>query len=506
MENNNQDTGDFTFVQEKIKSKRKRKIKKALVYTLFTLVLAVLFGIVARFVFAVSGDFVASVLGIETEENGSDSEGKRSEVTFPSTDKNSQVPTKPIKATPTPAPTKELTPSASVTTPTPVPSPTPETVSPTEAAPAVPSVTPELPEKHPEDTATPTPAEGDKIPEGGGGADAEGNGNESGISQSLLPGYIQLLEEIKTLSVEVSKAVLQIMTTTRSINWMDEAVEVKQIIPGVIMGENSIELLIMTDYDKVEEADSIEVIFDNGSSAEAVLYSYDSNYNLAVLALPMTAVPKEMKDSMRIIELGDSDDVYAGNAVIALGSPNGNFGSVEFGFVTGTGNTAYIIDGEVSLFTTDLSHNDSSAGIVVNLKGELIGFISHLLDSDTKGVNTVVAIDSIRDVALSLLNGEKAAFFGIRAESIPAAVLETMGIENGIYVKEVIAQSPAYTAGIKKGDVITVFGDTAITDVVQFSELLSRVSAGDAIGVELYRSTKADEPVIIVDVLIGERD
>ncbi len=76
----NGDTGEFTFVKEKIISKKKKKIKRALTIIAFTLVLAVLFGVVARIVYITSNDFICDLLGIEVAEK---EEIRREPIVFP---------------------------------------------------------------------------------------------------------------------------------------------------------------------------------------------------------------------------------------------------------------------------------------------------------------------------------------------------------------------------------------------------------------------------------------
>lgn len=455
MEKNNQDNGEeFTFVQEKVKSRWKKRLKRTVVYVAITLVLAVIFGLTARFVFIKSEGMFYSILGIDPSKQNS----QRGEITFPA-------------ATDTPTPT-----------PTPVPKPTDSEVNkPTPTpVPATPTLSPIVTEPVEKPTDTPT--------------------------GSALEEYARIMNEMRSISQTAWESLVTVETVTTGVNWLDEGIEITEKVTGVIMGENNVELLVLVCYDKVKSVDRIDIRLSSSLILEATIYNYDSDCNLAVLSVPLESIPEHLREGMKAMELGESSLLYGGMPVIALGSPNGYHGSVEYGFVTAVGGYAYVTDGKVDLFYTDMSNSEDSDGIIVDLEGRLVGIITHTLDSQSEvNSSTAVSVNSIKKLILSLLNNTDRVYFGIRSEDIPADVLGRMELTNGIYVNEVAEDSPAAAAGIRKGDVITGVNDDIVRSVAGFNVILSGHNVGDVLTIHVHRSSSSDNMDIELRVTLRKK-
>ncbi|MBP5160268.1 MAG: serine protease, partial [Lachnospiraceae bacterium] len=425
MKNNKQDKEtelEFSFVQEKVKSKTRRRVRKILIGTGCTLVFAVIFGFVARLVFVKSEGLVNTILGITPAPT---EQVKREEVKLPT------GAGAPVSPTPTVTGKDEITPTPADT---PTPTPTEElTPSPTE-----------------EPTPSPTPATGDGT--GEDGQDGTGTGDDEGETLT----YKDMMGQMAQVVADVSKSLLTVTARTTEVNWLDESIVKEEKFSGVVMGDNGVELLLLANLDKVVNADEISVLLSSNLSVEAMLYNSDSEFNLAVLSIPLEDIPEYARNETDPIEFGSSVAIAAGTPVIALGSPNGHNGSVGYGFVTTIGDTSYVTDGRVDLFYTDMTKVEGSDGIIVNLDGQLVGLISNGMESGFNiDSSMAIGISSVERLILRLLNGVDRPYIGIMAEDIPSEDLKRLDLANGIYVSNVIDGSPAQKAGIKKGDVIT---------------------------------------------------
>ena len=473
--NNSEDSG-FSFVKEKIKPKTRKRIKKILSVIGFALLAGIVFGVASRVAFLKMGDPVARLLGIEqasAEVTPEPTGTNRSTVTFPTN------PVTPSPSPPSSTPTPRLTPTQAATgDPDPSGSASPDvTQEPTDA----PTST-----LAPTATDAPSPSQ-QQDPDDDGG---EG-GNDNNPTMSPIDSYVSMVAQMREVAGQVQDSLVRVYSVTRGDNWMGESIETKQELTGVLMGNDGVELLVMTDYNVIAAADRIEVELD--SIYDAALYSFDKDTNIAIVTVPLDVIGKTKADAISYMQLGSSEELYKGEPVIAVGRPNGYYGAVEFGFISHTGIVSYITDGELEEFTTDIYLVPGGDGIVSDLKGRLVGLIPHA-DDETENLNRIIGIDSLKSLILRLLNGGGIPYFGIRSENIPEDIRTEMGIENGIYVNEAFAGSPAATAGIKKGDVIETINGETIETVAQFYELLLGLEGENELEVGIFRASRPDEP------------
>ncbi len=465
MDNNDK---DFNYVEQKIKPKNRKKLKKAAAIIALTIVAAVLFGFLSRLVFVASEGAVNKILGITPTPSPTpvESTNNRNPVTFGST----PTPTS-VQATPTPSPTPVPSPTTVPVTldPTDEPSPTP-----TEAPTMTPTPVPE-----PDDKPTATPAAEDPIAV-----------------------YLKMISQMRDLAGQASESLVRVYAVTSGVNWMDESIETRTERTGILVADNGVELLILAEYSALSAADRIEVEFRDGSISEGIIYSADPDTGLAVIGVELTNISASTAAACKYVSLGDSDKVAEGEPVIALGRPNGYYGAVEFGFVSHTGLAKYFIDGVNCGFTTDIVSGENADGIVIDLEGKLVG----LIVSEPEGGNitlSAVYINSVKTLLLKLVNANPIPYFGVRAENVPADILKGMGLENGIYVNEVIAASPAADAGVKKGDVIVGIDDITIGSVTDFYEYIFSLEEGSTVRLDIYHSGMRDEPAEEISAVLS---
>ena len=459
MDNNDK---DFNYVEQKIKPKNRKKVKKVIAIIALTIVVAVLFGFLSRLVFVASEGAVNRILGITPTPTPTpvESTNNRSQVTLGST------------STPTPSPSPTLPPTPTVIPvvldPTIEPSPTPT------------EIPPETPTPDPGVTAAPTEApEADPIAD-----------------------YLKMISQMRAIANKAGESLVRVYAVTSGVNWMDESIETRTERTGILVADNGVELLILAEYNAFASADRIEIEFRDGAVAEGSIYMADPDSGLAVIEVELTDISASTVATCKYVSLGDSDNVCEGEPVIALGRPNGYYGAVEFGFVSHTGLTKYFIDGVHFGFTTDIVSGSSSDGMVIDLEGKLVGLI--VPDAEGERITiSAVYINSVKTLLLKLLNGNSLPYFGVRAENVPKDILIGMGLENGIYVNEVIAASPAAEAGVKKGDVIVGIDDIKIESVTDFYEYIFSLEEGSTVRVDIYHSGMRDEPAEEISAVLS---
>ncbi|WP_031420766.1 PDZ domain-containing protein, partial [Lachnoclostridium phytofermentans] len=89
-------------------------------------------------------------------------------------------------------------------------------------------------------------------------------------------------------------------------------------------------------------------------------------------------------------------------------------------------------------------------------------------------VSTVIGISRLKPIIEKLANKTERIYFGIIGEDIPQDVLQSFHLTGGIYVTaEVRADSPAFTAGIKQGDIITQINEFSVSMMSNFTSILN---------------------------------
>ena len=318
---------------------------------------------------------------------------------------------------------------------------------------------------------------------------------------TALSEYRQAMEEMRVRAEKVKKGMVKIDAVTNYVNWMGDTVEQSEWALGIMVAENASDLLILTYYDKVKNADSIEVTLASGNTYVAAILASDDSYNMAVLTLPKQILNSDDMANISLVEVGDSDEVYAGMPIMAIGTVDGNGDVLEYGTITGADYVEYITDSVISIFTTNVEHSETGEGVVTDLDGKIVGIISRKLGTTIRSnVNKCMRVNNLIKIAEMLCNGNSRVYFGLKFGDLPLRVLRENNLENGIYVNGVEASSPASDAGLRKGDFILSVNDVKVGSAEEFAEILVQTGEDNECNFEVYRVSKTSEPRFTVTV------
>lgn len=272
---------------------------------------------------------------------------------------------------------------------------------------------------------------------------------------------------------------------------------------GIVIGKNDSELLIVTNYHVVENADTLSACFIDNQAYEANLKGADPDNDLAVIAIPLENISEDTLSRIQIATIGDSDALKVGEQVVAIGNALGYGQSVTTGIVSATNRTLQTEISAVSTSSeelpsyiqTDAAINPgNSGGALVNMNGEVVGINSaKLASTEVEGMGYAIPVSRVSDIIETLMNettrtkvsdAEKSSI-GITGITVNEAINQAYDIPAGVYVAEVTEGSGAAGAGIRQGDVITAFDGREISDIQQLQELLQYYSAGETVEVAL---------------------
>ena len=283
---------------------------------------------------------------------------------------------------------------------------------------------------------------------------------------------------------------------------------------GIIVGENDTELLIATNYHVIEGADTLEVIFTDDTTIEAVVKGTDSEMDLAVIAVMLDDIPAETRSVIKIATLGDSDSLTLGEPAIAIGNALGYGQSVTTGVVSAINREVEISEGVTQTFIqTDAAINPgNSGGALLNMQGEVIGINSNKIGGEEiEGMGYAIPISVAQPIIDKLMNeqtkikvsAENRGYIGISGVSVTADVSAGYGIPQGVYVAEVSRGGGAEAAGISKGDVITEFDGMEITSMDDLQTRLQYYAAGTTVEIKVMRQTGVEYEETTFNVTLG---
>ncbi|MBO5092749.1 MAG: trypsin-like peptidase domain-containing protein [Lachnospiraceae bacterium] len=329
---------------------------------------------------------------------------------------------------------------------------------------------------------------------------------------------------VTTVTTDVTGVVEKVMPSVVSItnvyteesNFFGQKLESQNQASGsgIIVGENDTELLVVTNAHVISDADTLSVQFIDGEQAQAQVKGYDSDKDLAVIAVPLDQIGSTTKDSISIATLGDSDSLTVGEPVIAIGNALGYGQSVTTGVVSalnreleGTNN---------KLIQTDAAINPgNSGGALVNINGEVIGINSNKIGGTAvEGMGYAIPISSAKPIIEDLMTkttkvkvaeGEK-AYLGISGVNVTEEVSQMYGMPKGVYVGQVYEGTAAQKAGLVKGDIITKFDGSSVASMEELQKMMEYYPAGSEVEITIQQGSPNGYQEKKVTVVLGAKE
>ena len=316
--------------------------------------------------------------------------------------------------------------------------------------------------------------------------------------------YEELQETLYQIGRKANSFMVTVTGTVSDTDWLNNAYEMVDQGTGVVISQSDIYYYILTEKGLVEDTETIRVTFIDGSSTEASLLKYDATTGLTVLTVEKSTLSSKTLAQVQVATLGDSDKVTDGKLVLALGNLLGTNYSILTGNVTSLNNELNKVDRNYSVFTTNIIANDNARGVLINTDGEIVGMtIANFEAPKGSYTITVVAISEIRSLIENLCLGKGTPYMGVYISTVTEEISKQHEIPMGIFVRDVVADSPAMDAGLQSGDIILkVNGEDVATDT-EYSEKISTLSPGDTCEIMLLRQNGNDYYEITLRVELG---
>jgi S1-C subfamily serine protease len=250
---------------------------------------------------------------------------------------------------------------------------------------------------------------------------------------------------------------------------------------------------LLTSAHVVDGADRAEAAFSDGSEVTADVVGRDPLSDLAVLKA-RDAVPAP-------VPLGDASRLRVGQLVVALGNPLGLAGSVTAGIVSALGRSLPTAAGRVidEVIQTDAALNPgNSGGVLADSSGRMVG-VNTAVAGIGLGLAVPINATTLEIIATLRTAGRvRRAWLGIAGAQIRLVpeLATRIGSPTGLQVADVVAGSPAATAGLRPGDVVVELDGERVVTTTAVQKLMVESAIGRRIEITVWRNGA------LVDVIV----
>lgn len=262
---------------------------------------------------------------------------------------------------------------------------------------------------------------------------------------------------------------------------------------------------VLTNHHVIKNADKIRILMADGKTYDNVkIVGSDEKADVALLKI-------EDVNNLPYLELGDSDDLYVGEWVIAIGNPFGLTETVTVGVVSAKGRKVSDFGEEMyqDFIQTDAAINPgNSGGPLLNLDGKVVGINTAIISGSGgyMGIGLAVPINMAIQIKEQLLATGRVerGFIGITMQDLTPELAEFFELKStkGVVIMDVTKNSPAEKAGLKKDDVIIRVNGREISDSRDVRNIIGLTPPGRKVTMTIVRNGKEKN----IEITVGSRE
>jgi len=246
---------------------------------------------------------------------------------------------------------------------------------------------------------------------------------------------------------------------------------------------------VLTNSHVVGDADKVTVTLQDGRVFNAKKIASDSRSDVAVVKID--------GDHLTALPLGDSDSLVAGEWVVAVGNPFGLSHTVTAGIVSAVGRSSVGIADYEDFIQTDAAINPgNSGGPLIDLEGKVVGMNTAIVSGagGNVGVGFAIPINMAKTISDQLIakGSVTRGHLGVIVQDLTPDLAASFGLEahDGVVVSQVLDDSPAAKAGLRRSDVILELDGKAVTGGVDLRNDVAMTAPGKKVRLTVQRDGK----------------
>ena len=256
---------------------------------------------------------------------------------------------------------------------------------------------------------------------------------------------------------------------------------------GVILSHEG---YIVTNAHVVEDGITVQVILNDGEILDAVIVGADKISDIAVLWVD--------RHGLIPAELGDSNVLRVGDAVVAIGDPLGISlrGTMTSGIISGINRDITVDSRTMTLIQTTAALNEgNSGGPLINCYGQVIGINTmkigdSMSSAGVEGLGFAIPSATVSEIANQLIGQGYVSGrpdLGMKGEAVSMMKQLYGRLPSGLYLTEVHEHSDAYAKGIRPDDVLMAVNGVRINNEEEYETQLFACQVGEVVTVVIFR-------------------
>lgn len=256
---------------------------------------------------------------------------------------------------------------------------------------------------------------------------------------------------------------------------------------------------ILTNHHVIANMTEIRVALTDGRNLAAKLIGSDPGTDIAVLRIETTDI--------QALPFGDSEAIFQGQQVVAVGNPYGLDGSATFGKISATGRKTGNDSGLEYLQTDAAVNQGNSGGPLLNVRGEIIGINSAIFTKTGgwQGISFAVPSNTAKRVMESILQRGRLVrgWLGMGFAPLNPRLAQSLGVPDlkGAIVTEVYQNSPADKAGLRPEDVVRRINGKSLDDIQALRAIIAGIEVGGKFEIDILRQGQPRKTTLTVEEL-----
>ncbi len=225
----------------------------------------------------------------------------------------------------------------------------------------------------------------------------------------------------------------------------------------------------------------------DGTQYLGTIVGMDTKTDLAVLKI-------DAKD-LTAAEFADSDKLFVGQEVYAIGNPGGsNFSnSLTKGTVSAL-NRTLSTNGYVRYIQTDAAINPgNSGGPLINDNGQVIGMnTAKIVNTKYEGMGFSIPSNKVAEIVNKLIKYgyvNDRGTIGIEGSTCNLYESKKKNVPQGMVITSVSSTGALAGVDVRNHDIITAINGVRVKSVVEFIDELSKYKPGDVVTLSIFRAS-----------------